>query len=252
MNFSLITGHVLFIVVAAMLSPALANPNLDRLLNSDMRSAEDKEADIRRKPAEFMAFLDLQSGMAVLDVFAGGGYYTEVASAAVGVKGRVIAHNNQAYVDYIGEEKLAARYQSGRLTNVTRLTQEANQLNLGNHQYDRVLLVLSFHDLFYVSEENGWPAIDAPIFMKKIKQGMKEDAVIGIIDHNAKAGSDISTSQKLHRIDGQIIKQKMQEWGFKFMGESSHLRNPSDPLNTPMWDPAIRGNTDRVVYKFSL
>lgn len=229
-----------------------ANPALESLLNSESRSAEDKEADTRRKPAEFMAFLDLQPGMQVLDVFSGGGYYTEIAAAMVGNKGKVDAHNNQAYVNYIGEEKLSARYLNNRLTNVARMTQEANELSLEKHKYDRVLLVLSFHDLFYVDEKNGWPAIDAPTFMAKIKQAMKTDGLIGIIDHNAKPGTEISSAQSLHRIDAKIIKQKMQEWGFSLVGESEHLRNSDDPLDVPMWDPKVRGKTDRVVYKFAV
>ena len=79
---------------------------------------------------------------------------------------------------------------------------------------------------------------------------MKEDAVVGIIDHNAVAGAPITTSQTLHRIDGEIIKNKMQEWGFTLASESDHLRNPNDKKALPMWDPSIRGKTDRVVYKF--
>lgn len=228
-----------------------ANPALDKLLNSDSRTSQDLEADARRMPAEFMTFLDVQPGMQVLDVFSGGGYYTEIAAAAAGENGLVDAHNNQAYVNFIGEEKLSVRYQNNRLPNVVRLTQEANDLNLEKQKYDRVLLVLSFHDLFYVDEKNGWPEINAPKFMTAIKQSMKTDGVIGIIDHNAKPGTDISSAQTLHRIDPKIIKQRMQVWGFKLVGESNHLRNPQDPLDIPMWDPKIRGNTDRIVLKYT-
>ena len=229
-----------------------SNPAVEALLSSESRTEQDKEADARREPAEFMTFLDLQSGMHVLDVFSGGGYYTEIASAAVGEKGSVDAHNNQDYVAYIGEDKLSARYKDDRLPNVTQLTQEANALALGDKKYDRVLLVLSFHDLFYVDEKNGWPKIDAPAFMTKIKQAMKTDGVIGIIDHNAKPGTDISSAQTAHRIDSGLIKKKMEKWGFELVGESKHLRNPDDPLDVPMFDPKVRGKTDRVVYKFAV
>ncbi len=240
---------VLFFLFATFLSQA--SPGIENLLKNNARSDEDKKADIRRKPAEFMTFLDVQPGMQVLDVFSGGGYYTEIAAAAVGENGLVDAHNNQAYVNFIGEEKLSVRYQNNRLPNVVRLTQEANDLNLEKQKYDRVLLVLSFHDLFYVDEKNGWPEINAHKFMTAIKQSMKTDGVIGIIDHNAKLGTDISSAQTLHRIDPKIIKQRMQEWGFKLVSESNHLSNPQDPLDIPMWDPKIRGNTDRIVLKYT-
>lgn len=242
-----------FVLLAFFASfTTFSNPAVEALLSSDSRSEQDKEADARRKPAEFMTFLDIKPGMKVLDVFSGGGYYTEIASAAVGQQGLVDAHNNQAYVTYIGDEKLSARYQNNRLPNVTQITQEANQLSLEKQKYDRVLLVLSFHDLFYVDDKNGWPKIDAPAFMAQIKQSMAAGGVIGIIDHNAKAGTDISSAQTAHRIDENIIKQKMQEWGFKLAGESNHLRNADDPLDIPMYAPKIKGKTDRVVLKYAL
>lgn len=227
-----------------------ANSAVEQLLTNKDRTQEDKEADKRRNPAEFITFLDIKPGMKVLDVFSGTGYYTEIAAAAVGPEGSVDAHNNQAYVTFIGEEKLSERYRDNRLPNVTQINQEANELTLETAKYDRVLLILSFHDLFYIDDKNGWPEIDAPTFMSRLKAAMKEDAVVGIIDHNAVVGAPISTAQTLHRIDGEIIKNKMREWGFSLASESMHLRNVEDNKALPMWDPSVRGKTDRVVYKF--
>lgn len=230
----------------------VANTSLSTLLKSEHRSEQDKQADARRKPEKFMAFLEIKSGMQVLDVFSGGGYYSEISAAIVGEKGHVDAHNNQAYVAYIGEEKLSARYKDSRLSNATQLIQEANSLSLETQKYDRVLLVLSFHDLFYTDIKNGWPAIDAAAFMSKIKKSMKPSAIIGIIDHAALPNAEITTAQDLHRISPTIIKQKMQEWGFELQAEQDYLRNADDPKDIPMWDPKIRGKSDRVVMKFGL
>lgn len=226
--------------------------SLDLLMASDTRTEQDREADQRRKPAQFMKFLDVREGMQVLDVFSGGGYYTEIAAAAVGTSGHVDAHNNQAYVNYIGKDKLSARYQDDRLPNTMQLIQEANALSLSPEKYDRVMLVLSFHDLYYVDIKNGWPQINADAFMAKIRKSMKPGGQIGIIDHATQKGADIKSAQELHRIDPAFIKQKMQEWGFTLSDEQDYLRNPDDPLTVPMWDPAIRGKTDRIVMKFSL
>jgi predicted methyltransferase len=43
----------------------------------------------------------------------------------------------------------------------------------------------------------------------------------------------------------------MQKWGFKLISESDVLNNPEDELTLPMWDPSIRGKTDRAVMLFS-
>ena len=94
--------------------PILADPVTEALKNTN-RSEQDLKTDVSRKPAEFMHFLDVKPGMTVLDIFSGGGYYTEIASLIVGEKGKVDAHNNKAYVNYIGEEKLSSRYKESRL-----------------------------------------------------------------------------------------------------------------------------------------
>ena len=38
--------------------------------------------------------------------------------------------------------------------------------------------------------------------------------------------------------------------GFKFVGESSVLRNPADPRTGGVFDAAIRGHTDQFIYVF--
>jgi predicted methyltransferase len=242
---------IAFTFFFACVAAVQAQTSVEQLLNSPNRSAEDKKSDLTRKPAKFIQFLDIQPAMQVLDVFSGTGYYTEIVAGVVGPTGHVDAHNNQAYVNYIGAEKLAKRYQNNRLPNVNQITQEANTLSLKDNYYDRVLLVLSFHDLFYVDEKNGWPAIDATTFMKVIGQTLNQNGVVGIIDHAAAPGTDISSAQTAHRIDPAIIVKKMQEWGFTLIGEEDYLRNNLDPLTVPMWDESISGKTDRIVMKFA-
>ena len=70
----------------------------------DARPATDVERDVNRKPAEVISFFGIEPGMTVLEVFSGGGYYTQILDSVVGPGGEVIAHNNQAYMNYIGEE----------------------------------------------------------------------------------------------------------------------------------------------------
>ena len=53
------------------------------MMSSD-RPAADKEKDAARKPAEVVELLGVKDGMTALDIFAFGGYYTRILSAAVG------------------------------------------------------------------------------------------------------------------------------------------------------------------------
>ena len=62
---------------------------------SEARPAADVARDEGRKPDEVLAFFGIEPGMTVLEVFAGGGYYTQILDGVVGSEGRVLTHNNQ-------------------------------------------------------------------------------------------------------------------------------------------------------------
>jgi predicted methyltransferase len=161
-----------------------------------------------------------------------------------------VAHNNKAYLDYAGVE-LANRFTPGRLTNVERVTAEASDLELEPDSFDAALAVLTWHDFYYADPENGWPAIDEPSLTAKLCAALKPGAVLGVVDHVAASGSDPRQSgQNLHRIDPERIKADLSDSCFTYDGEISVLRNPDDDHLLAVFDPAIRGRTDQVVYCF--
>jgi predicted methyltransferase len=46
------------------------------------------------------------------------------------------------------------------------------------------------------------------------------------------------------------VKKEVLAAGFKLAGEADFLRNPDDDRAKRVFDPAIRGKTDRFVLKF--
>ena len=97
--------------------------------------------------------------MTVLDLFSGGGYYTEIVSRIVGEDGKVVAHNNEAYLAF-AREGLDGRYTGEPLVERRTVTAEADELDLPANTFDAALAMLTWHDFYYLDEENGWPAID--------------------------------------------------------------------------------------------
>ena len=87
----------------------------------------DRVDDANRKPGMVLDFFGIQAGMRVLDLLAGGGYYTEILSRVVAEKGSVIFHNNAAYRQFLGEA-LAKRTAGSRLPNVEVLDDEVADL----------------------------------------------------------------------------------------------------------------------------
>ncbi|MBT8080722.1 MAG: methyltransferase domain-containing protein [Gammaproteobacteria bacterium] len=218
-------------------------------VNHADRSERDIARDAGRKPGEVLGFFGIKPGMTVLDMFSGGGYYTELASRVVGESGRVVSHTNAAYAQFVGDEA-TNRYADNRLPNVQILMAENNELDLPAGEFDAVLMILAFHDIFYVDSKNGWPKIDGPMLLAELYQSMKPGAVLGVVDHYAEAGSPRETGGTLHRIDPEIVLADLGKAGFVFDGKSEILRNMDDDYGKNMADPSVRGRTDRFVFRF--
>jgi len=215
---------------------------------SEARPESDRARDAGRKPAEVLEFIGIAPGMAVLDMFSGGGYYTEIISYVVGDSGHVVAQSNQAYLGFVGEE-FEKRYLGGRLANAEVLMAENNELSLEPASFDAVMLVLTFHD-FFLPAADGWPAIDVEALLAELHSSLKADGVVGIVDHDAADGSSTETGGTTHRIDQSHVIDAMTAAGFVLDGESDILRNPDDDYEKIVFDPELRGKTDRFVLRF--
>ncbi|HZX22273.1 MAG TPA: hypothetical protein VFF18_01945 [Woeseiaceae bacterium] len=228
---------------------AAAGDPVTRALAAEARPAADRERDAARKPGEVLAFFGIEPGMTVLDVFSGGGYYTEIAARIVGPSGRVIAHNNQAYLDYAAEE-IAARYAGGRLANVERLDGPVTDIEPEAGSVDVALLILAYHDIYFRPDDGSWPRIDGPAMLRRIHEALRPGGILGVVDHAGSPDITIAEIGRLHRIDEARLVREIESAGFELVGRSDALRNPQDTRLAPMYDPEIRGRTDRLVLKF--
>ena len=61
---------------------------------SETRPEADRESDAGRKPEAVLELFGIQRGDIVLEMWAGGGYYTELLAHVVGESGKVVAHVN--------------------------------------------------------------------------------------------------------------------------------------------------------------
>jgi len=207
------------------------------------RSAADMKRDMNSAPQQTLALLDVIPGDHVLDLLGGGGYYSELLSQLVGAKGQVLLHNNQAYMGYVGKE-LEQRLAAGRLANVQRYDHELDQLQLAENSLDKVLFVLGYHDFYYKSDD--WSA-DANKVMQQVRKALKPGGYLLVIDHQAQANSGTAAAQSLHRIDVEFVKAQLAEFGFQLLSSPDFLKNSQDDHKKSVFDPAIRGQTDRFV-----
>ncbi|MEY2866723.1 MAG: hypothetical protein RIQ43_749 [Pseudomonadota bacterium] len=223
--------------------------NIGKSLANPSRSDADRERDGRDKPQDVLELAGFKKGMVIADVFGGGGYYSEILSRVVGPKGRVLLLNNAPYDKYAKKE-IGPRLADKRLPNVEYRVVPNDDLGLRVNSLDGALIVMSYHDLFYADAEYGWPAIDSRQFMAQIVAGLKPGSRLLIVDHSAKAGAAASATKTLHRIEEQYALSELRSYGLEWVGSIAVLRNPADDRSLSVFDPAIKGRTDRFVHVY--
>jgi predicted methyltransferase len=213
------------------------------------RSADNVALDTGRKPAELLAFFGVKRGMQVLDLFGLNGYWAEINAPIVGPRGRVTVWQPTQF--YTTRSLDMWQKSAGRLKNVAVLVSPFEAPVWPARAYDFALINLDYHDLYWQNAERGILRMDANDWLKRLHAAMKPGGVVGVVDHVAVAGSDPrQIVQALHRIDPAVIRADFERAGFKLEAESPLLRNPADDHTKLVFDKSIRGQTDRVVYKF--
>jgi len=242
------------ILIAAMISvaamPAMAAP-ADvgaSVAATSARSAENVKLDASRKPVEVLKFLGLKQGMRVADPFGGNLYWAEITAPAVGPKGRVTIWEPKQFYDQKTYDRLTAF--AAKQPNVFMRVSPFEAPDMPANTYDFMLINLDYHDVYWESAKYGVVRMEPDAWLKTIYDAMKPGATVGVIDHIANPGDARQTVDKLHRIDPETVKADFKRAGFVLEGESDLLRNPADDHSLLVFDPKIRGKTDRFVFKF--
>jgi len=241
----------LFLVAASPLAakPAAAPDAIAAAVASPDRSPDNVKLDESRKPAEVLKFLGLRQGMRVADPFGGNFYWAEITGRAVGPRGHVTVWQPQQFYT----QKVADAYQAvqAKQPNVWMRVSPMESPDIPAGKYDFMLINLDYHDVYWINAKRGIPRIDPDQWLKTIYAAMKPGGIVGIVDHVANPNNDArDTVNKLHRIDPDVIKANFKRAGFQLVGSSDILRNPADDHSLLVFDPKIRGKTDRVVFKF--
>jgi len=221
-----------------------AAPALAKKLGESDRPDDDKARDAGRRPAEMMVFLGVAPGMTALDLIAAGGYYTEVLSVTVGPEGHVYAQNNEYVLkirDGVNEKMMSARLANDRLPNVRRLDREISDLGLAPASVDVAITALNFHDIY-----NGGGAEAAESFLANVYAALKPGGVLGIIDH---VGDPDEDNKELHRVEERSAVEAAKAVGFVVEARSDALHSAEDDHTKNVFDPSIRGKTDRFALR---
>ena len=232
-------GILTFPAQAADWAAILADPD---------RPEADRVRDTNRKPDQVLPFFGIDTGQKVAEFLSGSGYYTRILVETVGEQGTVHAGNNPGYLKFF-EEPWNALFATPAFQRVHRIDGPITQIALPQDgSLDAVIIVLAYHDLylpaFSLTDEDRAKA-NARIFA-----ALKLGGVYGIVDHHAKDGRGTSDAESLHRIEESVIINEITAAGFVLAKKGDVLRNLEDDHTKIVFDPSIRGKTDRFVLRF--
>ena len=210
--------------------------DFDAKLQDAARPQADKDRDAARKPRETMETLGVQEGWTVVDVSAGGGWFTHVISAAVGPTGKVVAQFGTRPLETNNGQ--AQKDMAARLGNVEPVF--AAMADIPANSADAAVTALNFHDAYNFRGEEG-----AQAFLKDILNVLKPGGIAAIIDHEGAEGND---NQALHRLPPAVAREQILKAGFEIVSESNVLDNPADDHSLEVRDSSLSRATDQFFF----
>lgn len=215
---------------------ALADPS---------RQPDSRALDDGRKPDMVLAFTKLRRGDAVADWGAGAGYYSELLADAVGPKGTVYAVGIAANYDAAKWAPVLAHH-----GNIRPLFVPGEAQALAPGSLDVIFAHLEYHDLYWTSVKYHYPVRDVDAVVRNWFAALRPGGRVIVIDHVATGGDPRDTADKFHRIDPARVKADFAKAGFVLDQESAALHRDDDPHTVVVFDPSVRGHTDRFVLRF--
>jgi predicted methyltransferase len=201
---------------------AIAPDFMDKI-TAESRPMEDRMRDGARRPYQVMMLLGVEEGMTVVDVGAGGGWWTRIFSAAVGSSGTVLAQGMRgdgAALEALGNVEIVA----------------GDVAEMDADIADAAVTALNIH---HSNAERGVP------YMQGLYRILKPGGVAAIIDH---VGDPAIDNSRLHRLPIADARAWIEEAGFEIVSESDILRQTADDHTMSATDPRLGRNPDRFLF----
>lgn len=220
----------------------IVTPEIRAIVNSPERSADDRETDQRREPAKMLAFFGVQSGMQVLDIGTGGGYTAELLARAVAPSGSVVAQNDSFISEKFLKGNVPARFGADVMRNVSYVVRPYDDpIPAGAGPFDLITVIFVYHDM-------EWLERDRAQMLRRFFNALKPGGYVVVVDHAGNAGTGVSQSKTIHRIEESVVRNEFAAAGFELADEAMFLRNPDDPRTESFREATIP--VDRFVLKF--
>jgi predicted methyltransferase len=202
--------------------PADTDGKIKWALAGAQRTDKEKARDRYRHPLETLEFFGLKDNMTVVELWPGGGWYTEILAPVLHDNGKLVvttfAPNSENAKEYAAKLASAdAIY--GKVQQ--QLVNPPDNLTLGpDGSADMVVTFRNFHN--WMQDKMAAKVINAAF--KVLKPG----GVLGIEEHRALPGADPVQSAKQGYVPEATVIQIVETEGFKLDQKSEINANPKD------------------------
>jgi len=242
-----------------------AGAGLEDVIQSDNRTPRYASRDKYRHPLETLRFFGLRPDMRVVEIWPGGGWYTEILAPYLKQTGKYYAaHRNRDTKD-ARIRKFIKRYDA-KLASRPDLYGEVIVTELSRTKHavappGSADLVLTFRNV------HNWMkfGFDASIF-EAMFTALKPGGILGVVEHRADPEEFPDPQALSGYVHEEQVIQMAEDAGFKFVSKSEINANPKDSRNHPegVWTlpPTLRlkdkdrekylaiGESDRMTLKF--
>jgi predicted methyltransferase len=249
----MIRGEWLGVVIGLVMS-GVAHADLDwgAALTGEHRSAANSARDVYRHPQETLSFFGLQSGMTVMEVSPGGGWYTEILAPLMRGNGALIAAHSS-----VNGGNYARRSLGGFLRKLGENGEVYGAVTIGVLQPpssmapaapNSVDLALAFRNV------HSWLRADqAEMMFSAITETLKPGGVLGIVQHRGDDSLSIEQMKSSAYVSEAKVIELAELAGLELDARDEINANPGDTKDYPrgVWTlpPTLaEGDKDRDRY----
>ncbi|MCU5784315.1 hypothetical protein MA04_03615 [Alcanivorax balearicus MACL04] len=201
---------------------------VQQALEGNHRSVANRARDDARKPGETLTFWGFQPDMTVVEVWPGGGWYTEILAPSLRDRGKLIAANfpDDAKPDWRAamareyREKLAAHPQVYDQVKIVPFDPPAHPDLAPSGSADMVILSRHFHNFILGG------IVDE--VLSASRRALRPGGVLAIVQHRAKPDATPEAEQRTGYVREQWLVKKVESAGFILKASSPLNHNPRD------------------------
>ena len=224
---------------------ASSDSALAAALAAPTRTAANVARDAHRHPAETLAFFGVDPGDTVVELWPGGGWYTEVLAPYLDGGALYVVPPAGSYDERI-RTKIASDPVYGDVKVATFTSGQALGIPEGSAD-----VVLTFRNV------HNWLMADQPIADEVFAaafRALKPGGTLGVVEHRLPEAEDSARERESGYVKTSTVKALAEKAGFRFVEASEVNANPKDTHDHPegVWTlpPSYRlGDVDRAKYQ---